>query len=98
MARATSGVPVDLRSISLAFSKAKWRNRDFSYSKAYVCSVFSQWAYAAVSQFDLDQTAQLQRFGMFHASAVFRSLIRTPRKHYFENFIRKQSLEGEGPQ
>jgi predicted lipase len=90
-----SATPVNLRDISDAFRKADWMKKDFSYAKAYVCSIFSQWAYSAISELDLQQ-ADLERFSLFNASEVYQQLINSRRKDYFEKFILEQSLADGG--
>jgi hypothetical protein len=90
MADPTKTDPIQLRKIAPIFLQEDWGNPAFSYGKAYVCSVFSEWAYSEITQFDLDH-AELERFSIFNASTLYEHLISSQRKNYFQGFIQEQS-------
>jgi hypothetical protein len=87
--------PISLEDIASVFNRitnADWSDEGFSYDKAYVCSVFSAWAYAAINAKE-KKAAVSKRIRVFKPSYIYDELILDKKKFDFQAFMAKQNLE-----
>lgn len=74
-----------------------WANCDFSYPKAYICSILSQWAYGKLTPEEKGASISKRiRILNFPLSVIHGQLILQQRAFVFEEFIDELRLGAEG--
>jgi hypothetical protein len=97
MAKPKDPYPIPIREMTGVLSKISngsndWSNPQFSVQKAYVCSVFAQWAYAEIPEWEM-KVAEMKRVKLFNASLLFDYLTSAEQKRQqssLEVFMREQ--------
>jgi hypothetical protein len=75
MAKQPYPIPIrEMTDVLAKISPQDWKDHAFSKEKAYVCSVFSQWAYAEIPKWEM-QMVKMRRVKLFNASSLFKHLV-----------------------